>query len=283
MTVRTHTKPNAVDKALALLALFGGEYPYVRGLSDLAAASGQDKATCYRGLTALVRHGLLQRDGDKYRLGFRILELADRLRRGLAPILVARPYLERLSQATRQSAQLVLRQDDEAVYADVVEGQEAVRLYIRPGRRAPLYAGASTRLHLAFLDENQRAAYYARTEFRPMTRNTVTDPVTLESMHAHTRRTWFAISFGELEPFSAELAAPVFDSEGRLAACISVAGPEQVFMDGPTLGAFVKTLDEVARDLSQRMGFSGRWASDCAAFIDSVKASGRLGSGGMGA
>jgi DNA-binding IclR family transcriptional regulator len=260
-------RPTSVDRALELLALFGDPHPDVRGLSELAAASGLDKATCYRYLSALCRQGLLRRDGDRYRLGFRLVELAERLRAGLLPSRVARPVLQELAVATGHSSQIIVRDGDFGVYAEVVEGRSAVRLYVRTGRHAPLYAGASTRLLLAFLPAEARARYLA-TQPRPaVTAQTVVDAAELERLGALARATGFSLSFGELEPFSAELAAPVRDMAGEVVAAVSVAGPEQPFRDRGTLAAYLHRLDAAAAEISRRLGHEGPWRSDPERFL----------------
>lgn len=259
----------AVDKALGLLDLFLLEGVEALGLTAAAQAAGLDKATCYRGLQALWRAGLLRRDGDKYRLGFKLLELAERLRGGLPPSRVARPIMERLRDATGQSVQLVVRDGAIGVYAEVVEGLTAIRLYIRPGRQAPLYAGASTRLHLAFLPPDMRRSI-VEGPLEQFTPRTVTLPSLLEDLGEAIRATWFALSLGELEPFTGELAAPVFGRDGEVVAALSVAGVDQAFLDAGQMKIFVGRLDAAAKELSEKCGYEGDWASDPAAFLRTV-------------
>lgn len=262
----------SADRALALLDLFGGSAPPVRGLSELAAAAGQNKATCYRGLQALCRAGLLAREGDGYRLGFRLVELTERLKAGVHAHRVAVPYMEHLSDRTGQSVQFVVRDRDQAVYLEVVQGTTPVRLYIRPGRRAPLFAGASTRLLLSFLPASERDAILRTNPPRRFTEHTILDRAEFEGRVEETRRTWFAISFGELEPGTAEAAAPVMGPQGEPLAALSVAGMAQPFLDGGERARILGELDASAQAISRRVGYRGIWSADLQAFLRDVAA-----------
>lgn len=266
------SQQSSVDRALELLELFGGSAPQVRGLSQLAAAAGQNKATCYRGLQALCRAGLLAREGDGYRLGFRLLELAERLKAGVHAHRVALPFMERLSEATGQSVQFVVRDRDQAVYLEVVEGTHPVRLYIRPGRRAPLFAGASTRLLLSFLPAHERESILQKNPPQRYTEHTILDHEELQRHFVETRRTWFAISFGELEPGTAEAAAPIMGPQGEISAALSIAGLAQFFLDGDERARILAELDATAQDVSRRVGYNGQWSSDLSAFLEAVAA-----------
>jgi DNA-binding IclR family transcriptional regulator len=96
-----------VGKALDLLDLFTGSQPR-HGLSDLARASGLNKATCHRLLTELESRGLLEQTGParEYRLGPAVLRLSA-LREATVPRReAAMPILRRLAEATGETAHL---------------------------------------------------------------------------------------------------------------------------------------------------------------------------------
>ena len=66
-----------VSKALDLLNLFNRAQPLI-GLSDLSRLAGVNKATCYRLMSELQAHGLVEQvgSGREYRLGPAVLRLA---------------------------------------------------------------------------------------------------------------------------------------------------------------------------------------------------------------
>lgn len=259
-----------LERPLYLLGFFSEERPYW-GLSELARASGWPKATCLRSLRALEQHGLLVRDHDRYRLGTRLLHLGTLVKAAYPARQVALPLMQALRDATGQSVQWVVRDGLEGVYLEVVEARSRVRLYIAPGRRAPLYAGASTRLLLAFAPPTVREGIFQgeRKRYTPAT------PVGLGSLQEllfETRKTGFAASFGELEPHSAELAAPVRGPEGEVVAALSLAGAEAHYRDPKMLSGYLQALSQSAQEISQKLGFVGPWQADLEGFLRSLLA-----------
>lgn len=254
-----------LERPLYLLGFFSEERPYW-GLSELARASGWPKATCLRSLRALEQHGLLVRENDRYRLGTRLLHLGTLVRAAYPARQVALPFMQALRDATGQSVQWVVRDGLEGVYLEVVEARFRVRLYVAPGRRAPLYAGASTRLLLAFAPKSVQEAIFQgeRVCYTPAT------PVVLEDLQkllAQTYQTGFAASFGELEPHSAELAAPIRGPEGEVVAALSLAGAEAHYRDPKMLCSYLQALSQSAREISEKLGFVGPWQTDLEGFL----------------
>ncbi|MGG5833067.1 IclR family transcriptional regulator domain-containing protein, partial [Bacillus pumilus] len=52
---------------------------------------------------------------------------------------IARPFMEGLRDEVGEAVQLIVREGDEAIYVDKIEGTQPVRLYTAVGRRSPLY------------------------------------------------------------------------------------------------------------------------------------------------
>jgi len=257
-----------LERPLVLLGFFSEERPFW-GLSELARASGFAKATCLRSLRALESHGLVVREGERYRLGTRLLHLGALVKAAYPARRVALPLMDALREATGQSVQWVVRDGQEGVYLEVLEARSRVRLYIAPGRRAPLYAGASTRLLLAFAPpEVQRAVLQGvRKHYTPAT------PVAksrLQALLQQTQQSGFAASFGELEPHSAELAAPVRGASGEVLAAISLAGAEAHYREEAVLRNYLQQLDRVAQEVSRRLGYVGAWKASVEGFLESL-------------
>ena len=253
------------ERPLHLLGFFSRERP-LWGLGELAVASGLPKASCLRALRVLEHYNLVQRSGSHYRLGARLISLGTLVQESYPPRRVALPHLEALRDATGQSAQWVVREGVEGVYIDVVEALARVRLFIAPGRRAPLYAGASTRLLLAYAPSEIQDEVFSKKR-RRYTAETPVEAARLRGLLHKTRATGFAASYGELELFSAELAAPVVDALGDTVAAVSLAGAEAHYRNGEILGRYLHYLDETARKISLELGFNKPWHSDLEAFL----------------
>lgn len=272
------TDRSAVEKALYLLEFFS-QGQSARSLTDIANASGLSKATCHRSLQVLHKYGLLEREGDSYRLGYRLLELAAHVRGSLEPLNAGRDLMEHLRNEVDQSVQLVVRSGDDVVYAEVLPPFSPSRLYVRLGRRAPLYAGASGRLLLAAMSDAEVADLLDRVELHrytgrtPQTRDQVTQSVLA------TRETWCTRSLGELERYSSELAVPILGSSGNVLAALSLAGSDAAYLEPDTLRTLLLALDETAIGISRRLGFYAAWPTKPDTFLESCRSSRSEGGG----
>lgn len=140
---------------LAVLRAFA-ECAHGLTAQQVASAAGLSRAVVSRILPHLVESGLLRAGADgTYSLGLELVGLAsrvgwvDRLR------LVARPHLVRLRDATRETANLVVRDGDSAIYVDQVESRFSLRHAGWVGRRVPLEGTATG---AAFRDRSQAHA-----------------------------------------------------------------------------------------------------------------------------
>lgn len=243
-----------IHKALGLIALF--EHHPVLAVSQVVKFSGLPKATALRLLAALSEQGLLDRTADRsYQLGLRWLQLGTRVAERLDVRRVALPYMQRLRDRTGQSVQLVVIQGNEGVYVERIEGTTAVRLYIEVGRHAPLYAGASTRLLLAYCSDQRQEEILATRPPVAHTPATVTDLSQLRKLLEETRERAWTVSRGELQPGSAEMAAPVFDHRAEVTAAVSIAGPDELY-DPEQVMEYLPFLWEAAAGISREMGYA---------------------------
>jgi DNA-binding IclR family transcriptional regulator len=111
---------------------------------DIAQQSQLPQYTVTRVLPVLEESGLLTRTGDgRYALGLQLVSLAahvgdlDRLR------IVARPSLLELRDATGETANLVVRDDDHALYIDQVQSRWALRHTGWSGLQVPIGRSAA--------------------------------------------------------------------------------------------------------------------------------------------
>ena len=111
-------------------------------LTAAASRTGMPASTALRHLRVLTDRGYLIRDDvGTYSAGPSFVRTAlTSLQSGPYARLTAaaRPELERLVEATEESAYLAVRDGDEAVYIDTVEGRRAIRHVGWVGRSVPI-------------------------------------------------------------------------------------------------------------------------------------------------
>jgi len=191
----------AVDRALAILRAFdiGCER---QTLSDLASRTGFYKSTILRLCQSLERSGFLHREASgTFVLGPESLRLAALYRRDSKLETHVRPALRALVEATEESASFYQRQGNRRQCLYREETRRAIRDHILEGDMLPLNLGAAGHVLTIFGNSSLSPAERAR-RYAPM-------PLA---------------SFGERDPETAAVAAPVFSHDG-LAGALGISGP----------------------------------------------------------
>lgn len=156
-------KNKTVVKSMALLNLFLHKPSLT--LSELVALTGMPKTSVHRMVSSLEEMGFLSRDASgSYSLGLVFLEFGQLVADRLDIRKIAKSVMEELCREVDEAVQLIMRDGNEAIYVEKIEGTQTVRLYTAIGRRSPLYAGACARSILSFLPREEIEAYIKQTE-----------------------------------------------------------------------------------------------------------------------
>jgi DNA-binding IclR family transcriptional regulator len=192
------------------------------GTNDTAAHLGVDKGAASRILHTLADLGFAVQGADRrYRPGARVHERA-----GVPDTTPrtsirerARPLLQRLHDATHETAHLAIRADDQVLYLDKCETAQPLRVDRPVGTLAPLHCTALGKVLLAFAGAQLP---------RDLSRYTRSTAVTADALRAALERTVAAGYAQDDEEFALGVrcvAAPLFDAAGRAVAAIGVSGP----------------------------------------------------------
>jgi IclR family acetate operon transcriptional repressor len=227
-------------------------------LGEIARGVGLHPSTTHRFLSVLTRHGFTQGGAVRghYALGLRLTELGYGALESLEIRAKARPILEGLSEATRETVHLMLLDGHTGVYVDRVESPQRVRVASSVGHREYLHCSAVGKAILAHLPPARLAQVVARGLPR-MTARTITEAGRLRRHLADVARRGYAIDNEEGEPGIRCIGAPVFDHRGAVIASVSVAGPAyrlplaQLAVWGPRVA-------EAAVAISAGVGFRGQ-------------------------
>jgi DNA-binding IclR family transcriptional regulator len=202
-----------VGKALDLLDLFTRAEPQL-GLSQLARASGVNKATCHRLLTELESRGLVEQTGParEYRLGPAVLRLAS-LREATVPTRdAAMPVLRRLAEATGETAHLShLVAGKLQTLAFAYASRPGVKVMMEDADLLPFHATASGAAVLAHLPDPEPQITAAP------------DPETLRTRIDAARANGYAETLSTFEKDVHSLAIPLFDATGTCTGALAVA------------------------------------------------------------
>jgi IclR family transcriptional regulator, KDG regulon repressor len=219
-----------VKKIGPILDLFSVEHPEW-GVTEVAHRLRIAKSSAHAMLTSLVNVGLLTATSqNRYRLGWRFLDLGETLKASLDLHSAALPVMRELVRAHRETTQLAVFDRGRALYVQRVQGTLPVRFCGVPiGSRWPLHACATGKVLLSARSRGE-AERVARAEgLSAFTSNTITDLDRLQEELEGVRRRGQAIDRREYLPDVCCVAAPVLLEQGFTVAALSIAVPASRF------------------------------------------------------
>jgi len=218
-----------VDKAVELLGYFSQGQPEW-GLSELARATGFDKASTRRLLLALMKHDYIEQNkiSKAYRLGPGVIRLA-RIRESTTPLIaIIQPLLDELVAQTEETAHFALLASDTMSTVSISESPRSNRICFVLGEEAPLHATASGIVTLAYAGEPV-AERFIRAGLDRFTKHTVSDAKQFRALLSSVRELGYFINQEMYEPGVSSIAAPVFSSDPSPLGAIAVAAPSSRF------------------------------------------------------
>ncbi|MFE6616452.1 IclR family transcriptional regulator [Amycolatopsis sp. NPDC057786] len=210
-----------VGRTFQVLGSFTVERPAL-SLSEIARRADMPLSTVHRMLNELSSWGAVERGEDGlYRVGLRLWELGALAPRGQGLRERALPFLEDLSQITKENVQLAVREGTEVVFIERIAGSGAVSVLTRVGGRFALTATGVGLVLLAHAPAEVQDEVLSGPIER-YTRKTVTDPGELRRMLADVRTNGFVISDRQVTLDSLSVAAPIDDGRGQVIAAVSL-------------------------------------------------------------
>ncbi len=210
----------AIDRAAKILVRLV-ESDEVVTLSGVMADTQLPKSTAARLLRALERNGLAQRRrGGGFRPGPVLVEYARRDSSVGDLATLAWPFLERLGQATGETANVAIPTPGGVARVAQVDSNHPLGAGNWVGRRIPIHASSMGKVFMAFGAAQPPFGRLAR-----LGPNTITDLGELLAELDDVRRLGFATTWEELDEGLCSTAAPVRGSRGTVIAAISVSAP----------------------------------------------------------
>ncbi|MGD9920634.1 MAG: IclR family transcriptional regulator [Pseudorhodoplanes sp.] len=222
-------------------------------LGKIAGTLSASKATVYRHLQTLVRHGFARRCAERgsYQPGVKLLVLGEASRRSFDVVPLARDELTELGKSTGQTASVAALVDHELVVLDIVQGHSVVEFGTRPGTRLGTHASALGKVWLAFGPEDERARVLS-APLKPWTSNTIVETTTLEREVAQVKKRGWATAPNETIIGINTIAAPVFNHRAELVASLGITGSIQ-FIEPTPKRALIEAVVAAAKRVSRRL------------------------------
>lgn len=217
-----------VGKASRVLDLFTRETPEW-GVTDAALALQVPRSSAHDLLDTLAHTGLLRRvEGNRYRLGLKLLTLSNAALESLAVRVQARPVMECLARKLVATAHLATLDGTDVVYLDKVAAEGGPRIALSGvGRRLPLHCTAVGKALLAHQSSGAITQTLDRLPLEPVTDRTIASIDALRFELAGARRDGVARDREGSVLGVCCHAAPITEA-GRVTAAISLSVPVAV-------------------------------------------------------
>ena len=164
-----------------------------------------------------------------------------------------------LAETTRESAHVGVIQDYEVVHVAGDQTDQAVMSGLRLGQRLPAHCTALGKALLGAASEEIREAFDREVvrggELSSRTEATITDPHKLFEELRTVGVRGFALDLEECEEGLCCAAAPVYDTDGRVVAAVSVSGPQFRLSQDRLLAEVAPRVVAAGERLSRELGF----------------------------
>lgn len=196
-------------------------------LADLSKRVGLHNSTTFHLVKTMVSLGYVRqiKDTKRYRIGRPLFALAAGALDEMEMVSMATPVLQQLSLDTGESSHFAVSMNDSVVVLARTDGPGAFQLTERIGIVRPAYCTALGKIILAALRPDQIDRYLQRTDLKPLTERTITDPKTFRREIEEVRRAEIAFDDGEFDPEVRCAAIAVRDFTGRTIGAIGISGP----------------------------------------------------------
>ncbi|WP_407180997.1 IclR family transcriptional regulator [Bradyrhizobium sp. STM 3562] len=248
----------SVDRALQIIETLAEDDEGYR-LTDLAIRTGLSPSTVHRLLTTLENRRFVQfdREESKWHIGAQSFVVGSTFVRRRNFAAQALPYLRKLRDQTRETANLAVVDDESIIVVSRIESREIMRSLTKVGGRVAMIASGLGKAVLATYSDADVNAIIRRQGMPRVTEKSIVRPGELFKELEAVRRQGYAVDNEEARLGLRCVAAVVFNDCGEPFAAISVSGMADRLTDErlPEIGAIVR---EVAAELTAELRGSGR-------------------------
>lgn len=200
------------------------------GISDLARRSNISKSTVHGIIQALTDLGVIRQDSNKkFMLGPTLVQLGNRALAGGDLRLLVRPYMEELGKEFKETIFLGTYDQQRITIIEKVDSPSELKISAPVGTRISLFAGATGKVFLSGLTEQELQAILAEKAIPEFTVNSITDPILYLKEIEKVREQGYATDFEEYIQGVNAVCVPVSDGSQRVVAAIWMVGFANTF------------------------------------------------------
>ena len=254
----TYYLVQSLVKSLAILEILGDSVDGM-GVTEIGERVNMNKSTVHRICTTLVHEKYVEQDQKKgrYRISFKLFEIARRILNNVRPTKVAAPFLEKLERETGESARLVVPDYENArlIVCDEVLTSKPIMVRSRLGETLSLSKSAAGKMFLATLTDNEIKELMDEKGRKTVLEDDGYSFSTLKKDLSVVRESGFAYDRSETdEERISNVAAPVRDETGSIIAIIDIFWPSHRGTKA-VADKYGKLVRATALEVSRKLGY----------------------------
>ena len=239
-----------LGKGLRVIELFSDDHPRLTA-TEAGTLAGLTRTAARRYLVSLVHYGYAATDGKHYWLLPSILRLGrSYLEAARLPRLV-RPFLQRLSMQTGETANFSVLDGHEIVYLERSNSPRVVSIGFHAGARTPAHVVSPGFAMLSTFPKATLDAWIAAHDFSRFTSNTITDEATFRATVAAAGQLGYSFVNQYIDVGLGGIAAALFDRHGHCVGAVSMTFQMQRYPDETVLAQLLPALQDVVKVLRE--------------------------------
>lgn len=234
-----------LGKGLRVIEAFSDDRPRLTA-TECARHTALTRTAARRYLMSLVHFGYAGTDGKHYWLLPAVLRLGQSYLDAARLPRLTQPFLQRLSMATGETANLSVLDAHEVVYLARSNSPRVVSIGFYLGARVPAHVVSPGPVILATWPEAKVDAWIASHGFAKFTPNTLTEAEAFRESVQTARRLGYGYVDQHIDVGLAGLAVALTDRKGQCVGALSTTFQSQAYPQGSALVRLLPALQETA-------------------------------------
>ena len=223
---------------------------------EIATELDVDKSTVSRLISTLMQYDMISIDpiSKKYRLGFRLLYLSEGVKRNFNIAMLARPYLYKICDETKESVHLAVMGNKKMYIVDQVRSQREYNLSAQIGMIEAWHCSSVGKCVLAYKPQSFIENLFSDYDFEKYTTHTIDNFQELEMELKKIKEQGYAIDDEERTLGVRCMAVPIFNYGGNVSYCIGISAPKEQITE-KTKKQYISCMKKYARQISNELGY----------------------------
>ena len=244
-----------LERGFAVIRAFSADARNLT-IAQVAERTGFTRAVARRYLLTLRALGYVVRDGDRFSLTPRLLDLGFAYLSTLDLTSVVQPYMAHVTSTLHESCSVCVLDDREIVYIVRRPAKRIMSINLAVGSRLPAHATSMGKVMLAFQKQEWLDEFFKSAELEKLTERTIVEESKFRAVLAKVRELGWAIADEETERGVRSVAAPIYDRDGNVCAAINVAGHATRVSMAQLRKEYLPAVLDAARGISRALGAS---------------------------